>query len=43
MEEQPVALAITVRSPKSWVSQLEVGRLAAAGAGAGELEQRASS
>jgi hypothetical protein len=30
-----------MRSPKSWVMQLDVGRFAAAGAGAGELEQRA--
>jgi hypothetical protein len=28
------------RSPNSWREQLQVGRLAAAGAGAGELEQR---
>ena len=35
-----MALAICSRSPNSWDKQLEIGRLAAAGAGAGELEQR---
>ena len=41
MEEQPVALPITILSPKSWGEQLHIRRLAAAGARAGELKQRA--
>ena len=40
MEEQPVALAATMRSPKSCVSSFEIGRLAAAGAGPAVFEQR---
>ena len=40
MEEQPVALAIYIRSPKSWVIRRGIGRLGAACAGTGELKQR---
>ena len=39
MEEHPVALAIYILSPKSWVIELCVRGLAAARAGAGELEK----
>ena len=40
MDEQPVALATSVRSPKSCVSELQVGRLPAARAGPRVLEER---
>ena len=39
MEEQPVALAIDHAIAEQLGNQLDVGGLAAAGAGAGELEQ----
>ena len=35
-----MALAICARSPNSWRQKLEIRRFAAAGAGAGEFEQR---
>ena len=40
MEEQPVALADDHAVAEQLRQQLDVGRFAAAGAGAGELEQR---
>ena len=40
MDEQPVAFAMYMRSPNSWVTSLRVGGLGAAGAGARELQQR---
>ena len=40
MEEQPVALEMYMWSPNSWVIEAGIARLGAAGAGAGELEQR---
>ena len=40
MEEQPVAFAMINRSPKKLREQLDIRRLAAAGASAGKFEER---